>query len=158
MTLKSIAMPIKTSADIEQLVHISNKARNDAELISLLYIFKEYGAKAVQDAISRCLVPKGEMKNLVGKEVFMHQQWVEVLTSKPIANKDGWACTFSDRPDLVYILDNYGYTSTGTIYMVRDKAVKPKGGKSKAVKELADKAGITGTDVSLPKPTLTDFE
>lgn len=127
---KEVTIAISTRLDIDALVLIRDHSTSSHAMRALLTLYKECGLNAIKAGFKNSPVVVGEMGNLVGKQAFTENGWVEVLTSLPLANADGWVCTFSDRPDLAYLLDTNGYSRHYPIYSVRDKPCKTKSKKS----------------------------
>ena len=123
---------IKSQADIRLLNSIADRTANDSELVALINLYTTYGSEALHDAIHKPLITDGNMRQLIGKEVYTTIGWVTVLTAKPIANANGWACTFSDSPDLVYVVNKNGSCNVKPIYMLRDKPKSESKSKPKA--------------------------
>src|SRR5574343_272439 len=126
--MKPISIMIDSFESIDELRNLSKRTESLEVLAILLEIYKESGYSAACASLTQYPVGVGVMPHLTSKQVRTLDGWLDVLTCKPVHDTTHWACTFSHNPDLVYLLDNNGFSPNFPIFQVRD-AKKPKKGK-----------------------------
>ena len=119
---------IDSFESIDELRCLSKRTESLEVLAILLEIYKESGYSAACESLTQYPIGVDAMPHLTTKQVRTLDGWLDVLTCKPIHGMTQWACTFSNNPDLVYLLDKNGFSPNFRIFQVRD-VKKPKKGK-----------------------------
>lgn len=143
--MKPISIMIDSFESIDELGNLSKRADSLEILTILLEIYKESGYAAACESLTQYPISVDAMPHLTTKQVRTLDGWLDVLTCKPVNGMSHWACTFSHNPDLVYLLDKNGFSTSFRIFQIRD-AKKPK----KANKDLNVPTKSTEPDLLEP--------
>jgi len=124
--MKGQSIYIDSSDTLQELVELERRADNNEEFMLFLDIYKNHGYETAKQASSNCPFTTEQLMNLVGKQVRLLNEWVDVLLCVPLAGSNKFVIMLSNEPDVAHHIDNTGYNSKLRIYYSRDKAKKGK--------------------------------